>query len=182
MLSGIKSSIWSDLYETNNIGIGSKKIFWGGVPLFQVFYRKAQDTSNKLIKLLYKFLFVCARNKNHIEMSIDNQIGPGLYFAHPYCITINPRAVLGRNINLHKGVTIGEEHRGARAGCPILGDNIWVGVNATIVGKIKIGNDVLIASNSFVNCDVPDHSVVFGNPCVIKHRENATENYVNRAI
>ena len=79
-------------------------------------------------------------------------------------------------------MTIGEEHRGARAGCPILGDNIWVGVNATIVGKIKIGNDVLIASNSFVNCDVTDHSVVFGNPCVIKHRENATENYVNRAI
>jgi len=105
-----------------------------------------------------------------------------ILFAHPYCITINPRAVLGRNINLHKGVTIGEEHRGARAGCPILGDNIWVGVNATIVGKIKIGNDVLIASNSFVNCDVPDHSVVFGNPCVIKHRENATENYVNRTI
>ena len=160
MLSGTRSSIWSDLYETNNIGIGSKKIFWGGVPLFQVFYRKAQDASNKLIKLLYKFLFVCARNKNHIEMSIDNQIGPGLYFAHPYCITINPRAVLGRNINLHKGVTIGEEHRGARAGCPILGDNIWVGVNATIVGKIKIGNDVLIASNSFVNCDILWSSVI----------------------
>lgn len=109
----------------------------GGIPLFQVLYRKAQDTSNKLIKLLYKFLFVCARNKNHIEMSIDNQIGPGLYFAHPYCITINPRAVLGRNINLHKGVTIGEEHRGARAGCPILGDNIWVVLTLQLLEKLK---------------------------------------------
>lgn len=182
MQSGIKSFIWGELYETNNIGIGSKKIFWGGVPLFQVFYRKAQEASNKAIKLLYKFLFICARNKNHIEMSINNQIGPGLYFAHPYCITVNPRAVLGKNINLHKGVTIGEEHRGPRKGYPMIGDNVWIGVNSTIVGNVSIGNDVLIAANSFVNCDVPDHSVVLGNPCVIKHRDNATEDYVNRAI
>ncbi len=159
-----------------------RRRYSGGVPLFQVFYRKAQEASNKPIKLLYKFLFICARNKNHIEMSINNQIGPGLYFAHPYCITINPRAVLGKNINLHKGVTIGEEHRGARTGCPTLGNNIWIGVNATVVGNIRIGNDVLIAANSFVNCDVPDHSVVIGNPCVIKHRNNATEEYVNRTI
>ena len=115
-------------------------------------------------------------------MSIDNQIGLGLYFAHPYCITVNPKAILGKNVNLHKGVTIGEEHRGSRAGCPIIGDNVWIGINATIVGKVKIGNDVLIAANSFVNCDVPDHSVVIGNPPIIKHKDNATEGYVNRAI
>lgn len=86
-----------------------------------------------------------------------------MYFGHAYCITINPKAVLGKNINLHKGVTIGQENRGKRKGTPVIGDNVWIGVNATIVGAIKIGNDVLIAPNTYVNCDVPDHSIVFGN-------------------
>lgn len=59
---------------------------------------------------------------------------------------------------------------------------MWIGINAVIVGKVNIGNDVLIAPNSYVNCDVPDHSIVFGNPCIIKYRDNATEGYVNRKI
>lgn len=56
---------------------------------------------------------------------------------------------------------------------------IWIGINAAIVGGIEIGDDVLIAPNSYVNCDVPSHSVVFGNPCVIKHRDHATVGYIN---
>jgi serine acetyltransferase len=64
----------------------------------------------------------------------------------------------------------------------IVGDNIYIGVNATIVGKVHIGNDVLIGPNSFVNFDVPDHSVVIGNPGVIHHKEHATNGYVNYLI
>ena len=55
-------------------------------------------------------------------------------------------------------------------------------IKLQIVGNIIIADDVLIAPNSYVNCDVPSHSVVFGNPCIIKHRENATEGYVNRKV
>ena len=98
------------------------------------------------------------------------------------CITINKDAILGRNINLHKGVTIGQENRGPRKGCPVISDNVWIGMNVTIVGKIHIGTDVLIAPNTFVNCDVPDHSVVFGNPCIIKHRDWATEGYLHNTV
>ena len=114
-----------------------------------------------------------------MEISIKCKIGGGLYIGHPYCITINPNAQIGRNCNIHKGVTIGQENRGVRKGCPIIGDEVWIGINATIVGNVKIGNDVLIAPNSYVNCDIPDHSVVFGNPCIIKHKENATDGYIN---
>lgn len=71
---------------------------------------------------------------------------------------------------------------GGRRGAPVIGDEVWIGINATIVGKVTIGDDVLIAPNSYVNCDVPSHSIVFGNPCIIKHRENATEGYINRKV
>lgn len=90
-----------------------------------------------------------------------------MYFGHAYCITTNLKAVLGRKINLHKGVTIGQENRGKRKGTPVIGDNVWIGVNATIVGSTHVGSDILIAPNSYENCDVPDHSIVFGNPCII---------------
>lgn len=71
---------------------------------------------------------------------------------------------------------------GGRQGAPVIGNEVWIGINAAIVGKITIGDDVLIAPNSYVNCDVPSHSIVFGNPCIIKHRENATEGYINRKV
>lgn len=105
-----------------------------------------------------------------------------MYFGHPYCMTINPDAVIGKNVNLHKGVTIGQENRGKRAGVPVIQDNVWIGVNATVVGKITVGNDVLIAPNTFINQDIPDHSVVLGNPCIIRHKDWATQGYINRTV
>lgn len=99
----------------------------------------------------------------------------GSNLARRFLTTEPDTKVIGlNNMNdYYKGVTIGQENHGERKGAPVIDDNIWSGVNATIVGAIKIGKDVLMAPNTYVNCDVPDHSIVFGNPCIIKHRDNA---------
>lgn len=55
---------------------------------------------------------------------------------------------------------------------------MWIGTNAVVVGKITIGDDVLIAPGAFVNFDVSPHSIVVGNPAKIISRENATEKYI----
>ncbi len=120
--------------------------------------------------------------KHGIEISYRVKIGKGLYVGHPYNITVNGDSVLGDNINIHKGVTIGQENRGKRKGVPTIGNDVWIGVNATVVGGIRIGNDVLIAPNAYVNFDVPDHSIVLGNPGNIIPREDATEGYINNRI
>ena len=151
------------------------------MPIFQKFLRKAQTTP-PILRLGYKILYKVASIFYHIEIPVSTIIGEGLYVGHPYNITINPKAVIGKNVNIHRGVLIGQENRGKRKGTPVIGDSVWIGINAVIVGNVKIGDDVLIAPNSYVNCDIPSHSVVFGNPCVIKHKENATEGYVNRKI
>ena len=109
-------------------------------------------------------------------------MGGGLYLGHAYNITINSNAKIGRNCNIHKGVVIGQANRGSRKGYPTIGDRVWIGINSAIVGNVNIGDDVMIAPNSFVNIDIPSHSVVFGNPCVIKHRDRATEGYVNNIV
>lgn len=153
---------------------GDKKL----MPPYQKWYRLARSANNKLFRLLCIYMLRVTRKKYLTELSFHTLIGPGLYIGHPYCVVINPDSVIGSNVNLSKGVTIGQENRGLRKGVPTIGDRVWIGANATVVGKINIGTDVLIAPNSFVNCDVPDHSIVFGNPCIIKHNDHATQGYL----
>jgi serine O-acetyltransferase len=128
---------------------------------------------------LTKFLLHKVSRKYGLEISSQVQIGPGMYLGHPYNITVAEGTVIGRNVNLHKGCTIGRENRGSRAGVPTIGNRVYVGIGAVVVGGVTIGDDVMIAPNSFVNFDVPAHSIVVGNPATVHHREDATESYVN---
>ncbi|MBO6274976.1 MAG: hypothetical protein J6M91_05495, partial [Methanobrevibacter sp.] len=59
-----------------------------------------------------------------------------------------------------------------------IGNKVFIGPNSVIVGKIFIGDDVLIAPNSFVNFSIPSYSIVVGNPAVVKKTENATRGYL----
>ena len=146
--------------------------------LFFYFFRHAKECKFKLAKNIYRFLFRIHSRKHNIEIASSTDIGCGLAIWHPFNITIALDSKLGNNVTLNKGILIGREFRGKRRGCPTIGNNVWIGANTAIVGNIRIGDDVLIAPNSFVNCDIPDHSVVFGNPCIIKHRQNATSGYI----
>lgn len=119
--------------------------------------------------------------KYGLEISPGASIGKGLYLGHPYNITVGSGCVLGDNINLHKGCTIGSTS-GDNWGSPVIGNCVWIGINATVVGKITVGDDVLIAPGAYVNFDVPSHSVVIGNPGEIHHKENATEAYIGNRI
>ncbi|MFR4506256.1 MAG: serine acetyltransferase [Catenibacterium sp.] len=122
-----------------------------------------------------------AARKYGLEI-LSNNIGPGLYLGHAHNINVSPLAKIGKNCNLNKGCTIGRENRGKRIGAPTLGDDVWVGSNCMVVGNIHIGNDVLIAPNAYVNFDVPDHSIVIGNPAKIIKKENATDSYITMRI
>lgn len=121
-----------------------------------------------------------------VRLSVQTGIGlyenlnipKGLIIGHAGTIVINTNAVFGGNLMLTHNVTIGRDVRGKRKGTPTFGKNVCIRCNSTIVGKINIGDDVLIAPNTFVNFDVPSHSVVVGNPGIIHHRENATEGHL----
>lgn len=128
--------------------------------------------------IILRFFIYRMCKKYGLEISVGAEIGEGFYIGHPYNITVAEGARIGRNVNLHKGCTIGRENRGKRQGVPTIGNNVFVGINAVIVGNITIGDDVLIAPNSFVNQDVPAHTIVTGNPATLHHKENATKDYV----
>lgn len=127
----------------------------------------------------YKMLLRKYSFKYGFQISSITNIGEGLYIGHFGCIVINPKAKLGKNCNVAHNVTIGQANRGKLKGYPTIGDFVWIGTGAVIVGNINIGSNVLIAPNSFVNVDVPDNSLVIGNPCKIISRENPCEGYIN---
>jgi serine O-acetyltransferase len=94
-------------------------------------------------------------------------IGPGLYIPHPGMIIINGDAVMGRNCTLSHGVTIGSSGRGEKSGTPTIGDSVFIGPNAVVIGRILVGDYARIGPNSLVNTDVPAHGTVVGVPAIV---------------
>ena len=85
-------------------------------------------------------------------------------FVHHGWGTIVLADSIGDNLDVYQNVTVGY----GREGKPAIGNNVKIYSGAVVVGKIRIGNNVRIAANSVVRHDIPDNSLVYGNPCVIK--------------
>jgi serine O-acetyltransferase len=112
-----------------------------------------------------------------MEMCIDPQamIGPGLYIGHIGGVHINPGAVLGKNCDVAHRVTIGTSAMG-RAGAPTIGDDVYIGTGATLIGKIRVGNGAKIAANTLVISNVPEGATVMGVPGRIIMRPHVAVN------
>ncbi len=145
------------------------------------FLRKAAN-SKGLLAFFYKLALRRYSLKYGYQISYRTQIGEGFYLGHWGPIVVNPKTVIGKNCNMAQGVTIGQTNRGEKQGVPRIGNEVWIGANAVIVGGIEIGNNVLIAPNAYVNFDIPDHSIVVGNPAKIISNQEATKGYINHQV
>jgi serine O-acetyltransferase len=99
-----------------------------------------------------------------IEMSRFTQIGPGLHIAHFGAIAVSPFAVLGRNCTLSQSTSIGVAGHGESEGAPVIGDDVYIGPGARLLGRIRIGNNVRIGPNAVVEEDIADNAVVAMEP------------------
>lgn len=142
------------------------------------YYRKAQISRGTIWGPFFMWRLVRFSEYTGIMLYENMNIPKGLIIGHPGPVIINSKATFDGNLFLTHGVTIGRDIRGKRAGVPHFGMNVCIRCNSTVVGGITIGDDVLIAPNTFVNFDVPSHSIVIGNPASIHHRENATDGHI----
>ena len=149
-------------------------------PEFQIIktYRKFQANKENLWGYLFsrKLNYYC--KKYGVDFMGNSNFGKGLIIGHWGRIVINSDATFKGQILLTHGVTIGRDIRGKRKGSPKFGSRICIRANSTVTGNITIGDDVLIAPNTFVNFDVPSHSIVIGNPAIIHKKENATDGHL----
>lgn len=106
-----------------------------------------------------------------IEVHHSAECGPGLYFAHLGSVIIAMNCKLGHSCSIHQEVTLGGAgYDNETNGFPVLGNAVYVGAGAKILGGVNIGSDVLIGANAVVVKDIPDHSTAAGIPArVINH-------------
>ncbi len=128
------------------------------IPIIKIFFRL-------LSFFIYKFteLFL------GVVLRPGTDIGPGLYIGHTGNIRISSDVKAGKNLSIGTGVFIAMKGLGTK-GVPVLGDNIYIGVGAKILGPIKIGNNVRVGANAVVVKDVPDNATVVGVPARIIER------------
>ena len=120
--------------------------------------------------------------KYGFQISPHATIGKGLYLGHFGTIVVGNEVSIGDNCNLSPNVIIGRANRGKFKGSPQIGNSVWIGSGAVLVGNISIGDNVLIAPNAYVNFNVPKDSIVVGNPARIHPSKNATEEYINNKV
>jgi serine O-acetyltransferase len=99
------------------------------------------------------------------------QFGPGFVLIHSTGVVINGGVRGGSNVYVEHQVTIGAERRES----PLLGDDIFIGAGAKIIGSVKIGDGARVGANAVVVDDVPPHCTVVGIPARVVRRRTSDE-------
>jgi len=186
-MSTLRKSYKLDLYRYfGDTGMKSfiKALFFMPGFRFTYFLRKAANAkqSKSLFSVFYLVLHRIYAVKYSIDIPVSTSIGEGLYIGHMGNVVVSVSAQIGKNCNIAQGVTIGRTSRGSKEGAPTIGNSVWIGANAVVVGKIAIGDNVMIAPLTFVNMDIPANSIVSGNPAQIRSQEDATAGYVMNKV
>jgi serine O-acetyltransferase len=99
-----------------------------------------------------------------ILLNREAVVGEGFHLVHAGNIKIHPKCVIGRRVGIMQDVTLGE---GERPGAPVIGDDVFIGAGAKVLGPVHIGDRARIAANSLVITDVPADSTAIGVPAKI---------------
>lgn len=136
-----------------------------------IFYRTAHKLLQIGIPFLPRFLSQFARWLTGIEIHPGATIGKGLFIDHGMGVVIGETSIVGNDVTLFQGVTLGGtgKERGKRH--PTLGNSVVVGTGAKILGNVRIGDNVQIGANAVVIKDVPPNSTVVGVPGRIVKKE-----------
>lgn len=141
-------------------------------------HRRLTDATNVFSRFIWYQLKRRQTNITTIQIPNGVQIGPGLRIGHYGGIVMNSSAKIGANFTILSGCLIGHSN-GKKPGVPVIGDNVYMSANSTIIGGVTIGNNVLIAPNTMVNVDVPDNAIVIGSPArIITGKECPSRDYI----
>lgn len=116
-----------------------------------------------------------------IDLPCEARVGRRLCIEHFGGIVVSGDAVLGDDVVLRNGVTIGLRRTGER-GAPVIGDRVDIGAGAKILGAIRIGDDAVIGANAVVLEDVPAGALAVGVPArIVPRRGDARDAFSRRA-
>ncbi|MBZ5644817.1 MAG: serine O-acetyltransferase [Acidobacteriia bacterium] len=129
-----------------------------------VFYRLNHWLWNRGFRLLARWLSQVARLLTGIEIHPAAEIGRRLFIDHGMGVVIGETAIVGDDVTIYQGATLGGTGKEKLKRHPTLGNGVVVGAGAKILGNIMVGNDCRIGAGSVVLRDVPEGSTVVGVP------------------
>ncbi|MGU8962051.1 serine O-acetyltransferase [Clostridium perfringens] len=132
-------------------------------------YKFAKKLNDKRIPFIPKMIKVFIRIVFSCVIPFTAEIGEGTKVGYQGLgIVIHSRAIIGKRCLISQNVTIGGTSK--KYEVPVIGDDVYIGAGAKIIGPIKIGNNVVIGANSVVTKNIPNNSLVVGIPAkVIKN-------------
>ncbi len=129
-----------------------------------IMYRFGNALWKMKIPFIPRMISQMSRNMTGIEIHPGAKVGKGLFIDHGMGVVIGETSVIGDNVTLYQGVTLGGTGKEKGKRHPTLGNNVVVGTGAKVLGNITIGDDSSVGANAVVVKDVPPNSTVVGVP------------------
>jgi serine O-acetyltransferase len=128
------------------------------------FYRLNHWLWNHGLRLLSRWLSQVARLLTGIEIHPAAQIGRRLFIDHGMGVVIGETSVIGDDVTMYQGVTLGGTGKEKGKRHPTIGNGVVIGAGARVLGNIRVGDNSRVGAGSVVLRDVPDNSTIVGVP------------------
>lgn len=134
-------------------------------------YRIANKLHRWKVPFLPRLISQLARFFTGIEIHPAATIGERLFIDHGFGVVIGETAIIGDDVLIYQGVTLGGTGKEHGKRHPTVGNNVTIGAGAKVLGNITIGDNSNIGAGSVVIDDVPEHSTVVGIPGRVVHQK-----------
>ncbi len=135
-------------------------------------YKKAHKLYEKGHYLRARWVSQRATRKTGIEIHPGAVIGKGLFIDHGYGVVIGETAIIGDNVTLYQGVTLGGTGKECGKRHPTIADNVMISAGAKVIGSFTVGENSKIGAGSVVLEEVPPNSTVVGVPGRVVKQDN----------
>ncbi|CAN5712687.1 N/A [soil metagenome] len=127
-------------------------------------YRLGRMLPGPLRGLYQPFYFFMTDMLVGVTLPLVSEVGGGLLIRHGQGIVISKRSRIGEDCEIYQGVTLGEKHGVA----PQIGDRVFIGANAVLLGGIRVGSGARIGAGAIVLDDVPANGIAIGMAAQIR--------------
>ncbi len=134
------------------------------------FHRVAHRLWRMRLRLLARMLSQYARFLTGVDIHPAALLGRRLFIDHATGVVIGETAIVGSDVTLYQGVTLGGTGKGHGKRHPTICDGVFIGNNANVLGNISVGQNSRVGAGSVVLNDVPPNSTVVGVPAHIVYR------------
>lgn len=129
-----------------------------------IYYKISHYFYERKHLILARYISEKAKRKTGIEIHPGATIGKRLFIDHGTGVVIGETAIIGNDVTLFHGVTLGGTGKEKGKRHPTIGNNVFIGSGAKVLGNIVVGNNVKIGANAVILKDVPSNVTIVGVP------------------